>query len=231
MNVIVIAPHPDDEILGCGGTIASHCAAGDHVTVVLLTRGNPAIFPADLISRTREEFKQVHNMLGVREQITLDFLAPGLEDVASYVVADQLRPIIQKARPDVVYTPFGGDLHADHKVAYMATLVATRPLGGFAVRRVLCYETLSETEWGDVLTQNAFVPNVFHDIKDHLETKLTAMAGYKSQLREAPHPRNLEIVRMLARVRGAVCGFHAAEAFCLVREVISRNGARAGRDV
>jgi GlcNAc-PI de-N-acetylase len=91
MNVIVIAPHPDDEILGCGGTIASHCAAGDHVTVVLLTRGNPAIFPADLISRTREEFKQVHNMLGVREQITLDFLAPGLEDVASYVVADQLR--------------------------------------------------------------------------------------------------------------------------------------------
>ncbi len=221
MNVIVIAPHPDDEILGCGGTIAAHCAAGDHVTVVLLTRGNPAIFPPDLIARTREEFRQVHNMLGVREQVLLDFLAPGLEDVPVYVVADQLRQIIQKARPQVVYTPFGGDLHSDHKVAYTATLVATRPLGGVSVGRVLCYETLSETEWGDVLTQNAFVPNVFHDIKEHLETKLKAMACYKSQLREAPHPRNLEVIRMLAGVRGAVCGLHAAEAFCLVREVVS----------
>ena len=221
MNVIVIAPHPDDEILGCGGTIAAHCAAGDHVTVVLLTRGNPAIFPADLIARTREEFRQVHSMLGVREQVLLDFLAPGLEDVPVYVVADQLRQIIQKARPQVVYTPFGGDLHSDHKVAYTATLVATRPLGGVSVGRVLCYETLSETEWGDVLTQNAFVPNVFHDIKEHLETKLTAMACYKSQLREAPHPRNLEVIRMLAGVRGAVCGLHAAEAFSLVREVVS----------
>jgi LmbE family N-acetylglucosaminyl deacetylase len=221
MNVIVIAPHPDDEILGCGGTIAAHCAAGDHVTVVLLTRGNPAIFPPDLIARTREEFRQVHNMLGVREQVLLDFLAPGLEDVPVYVVADQLRPIIQKARPQVVYTPFGGDLHSDHKVAYTATLVATRPLGGVSVGRVLCYETLSETEWGDVLTQNAFVPNVFHDITEHLETKLTAMACYKSQLREAPHPRNLEVIRMLAGVRGAVCGLHAAEAFSLVREIVS----------
>jgi LmbE family N-acetylglucosaminyl deacetylase len=230
MNVIVIAPHPDDEILGCGGTIASHCASGDDVSVVLLTRGNPAIFPPDLITRTREEFRQVHNMLGVREQILLDFLAPGLEDVPSYVVADQLRPIIQSARPQVVYTPFGGDLHSDHKVAYMATLVATRPSGGVKVERVLCYETLSETEWGDVLTQNAFVPNVFHDIKDHLETKLKAMAGYKSQLRDAPHPRNLETIRMLAHVRGAICGLHAAEAFCLVREVISPDRWSASRN-
>jgi N-acetylglucosamine malate deacetylase 1 len=226
MNVIVIAPHPDDEILGCGGTIAAHCAAGDHVSVVLLTRGNPAIFAPDLIARTREEFTQVHNMLGVREQILLDFLAPGLEEVPVYVVADQLRQIVERLRPQVVYTPFGGDLHSDHKVAFTATLVATRPLGGMPVGRVLCYETLSETEWGDVLTQNAFVPNVFNDIKDHLQTKLTAMAGYKSQLRDAPHPRNLETIRMLAHVRGASCGLHAAEAFCLVREVISPNVGR-----
>ncbi|MFL6353873.1 MAG: PIG-L deacetylase family protein [Bryobacteraceae bacterium] len=229
MNVTVIAPHPDDEILGCGGTIAAHCAAGDQVTVVLLTRGNPAIFPPDLIARTRQEFEQVHRMLGVREQILLDFLAPGLEEVPTYEVADQLRQIFQKTRPQIVYTPFGGDLHSDHKVAYMATLVATRPIGGFPVARVLCYETLSETEWGDVLTQNPFIPNVFHDIQGHLEKKLEAMACYKSQLRDAPHPRNLEVVRMLAGVRGAVCGLHAAEAFCLVREIVSgdRTTARA----
>jgi N-acetylglucosamine malate deacetylase 1 len=227
MKVIVIAPHPDDEILGCGGTIAAHCTAGDQVTVVLLTRGNPAIFPPDLIARTREEFRQVHQMLGVREQILFDFLAPGLEEVPAYEVADQLRQVIERVRPQVVYTPFGGDLHSDHKVAYLATLVATRPIGGFPVARVLCYETLSETEWGDVLTQSPFVPNVFHDITDHLEKKLTAMACYKSQLRDAPHPRNVEIVRMLAHVRGAVCGLDAAEAFCLVREIISSEDASA----
>ncbi|MGI8961181.1 MAG: PIG-L deacetylase family protein, partial [Bryobacteraceae bacterium] len=221
----VIAPHPDDEILGCGGTIAAHCTDGDQVSVVLLTRGNPAIFPPDLIARTREEFKQVHNMLGVREQIMLDFLAPGLEEVPVYKVADELRQVFQKTRPQVVYTPFGGDLHSDHKIAYMATLVATRPIGGFQVARVLCYETLSETEWGDVLTQNPFIPNVFRDIENNLERKMAAMACYKSQLRDAPHPRNLETIRMLARVRGAVCGLHAAEAFCLVREIIASDPA------
>ena len=225
-NVIVIAPHEDDEILGCGGTIASHCAAGDHVTVVALTSGNPARYTPDEIAITREEFKRVHDTLGVEEQVFFDFPAPGLEAIPVYEVADQLRPVIQRVRPEVVYTPFGGDLHRDHKIAYSATLVVTRPIGDCTVRRLLCYETLSETEWGDVLTQNAFIPNVFNDIGDYLDKKLAAMAGYKSQLRDAPHPRSLETIRMLARLRGAACGLHAAEAFCLVREVFSANGRR-----
>lgn len=227
MNVIVIAPHADDEVLGCGGTIAAHAAAGDQVTVVLLTRGNPDIFGPDLIVRVREELKEAHRVLGVKDQILLDFPAPGLEAIPTYVVADQLRQIMQRSRPELVYTPFGGDLHSDHRAAYDATLVATRPIAGCHVARVLCYETLSETEWGDVLTQNAFVPNVFRDIDEHLEKKMAAMACYKSQLRDRPHPRNLDVIRMLAHVRGAICGLHAAEAFCLVREVICGNGITA----
>ena len=229
MNVIVVAPHADDEVLGCGGTIAAHAEAGDHVTVVLLTRGNPDIFSPDAISRVREELKDAHRVLGVRDQVLLDFPAPGLEAIPNYIVADRLRHIVQDSRANLVYTPFGGDLHSDHRAAYDATLVATRPVGGCPVARVLCYETLSETEWGDVLTQNAFVPNVFRDVSEQLEKKMAAMACYKSQLRDAPHPRNLEVIRMLAQVRGAVCGLHAAEAFCLVREVICGNGATSGR--
>lgn len=227
MNVVVIAPHADDEVLGCGGTVAAHSAAGDHVTIVLLTRGNPDIFPADLIERVRQELKEAHKVLGVREQVLMDFPAPGLDTIPPYIVADRLRQVIQTARPQLVYTPFGGDAHSDHKAAYEATLVATRPIGGCPVTRVLCYETLSETEWGDVLTHNAFVPNVFRDIAGHLETKLKAMACYKTQLREAPHPRNLDVIRMLAHVRGASCGLHAAETFCLVREIICDNGVNA----
>ena len=225
MNVIVVAPHADDEVLGCGGTIAAHAAAGDRVAVVLLTRGNPDIFGSDLPLRVREELKEAHNVLGVKEQVLLDFPAPGLESIPNYVVADELRKIVQAHRPQLVYTSFGGDLHSDHRAAYEATLVATRPIGGCPVARVLCYETLSETEWGDALTQNAFVPNVFRDIGDYLEKKMTAMACYKSQLRDAPHPRTLDAIRMLAGVRGAICGLRAAEAFCLVREVICGNGA------
>lgn len=223
MNILVIAPHPDDEVLGCGGSIAAHSAAGDRVTALLLTRGDPAFFPPELIARSREELCQAHSILGVVENIFLDFPAPGLDGVGTHLIADSLKQVIERVRPAVIYTPFGGDLHADHKVTYIATLVAARPIGTHPVSRILCYETLSETEWGDTLTQNTFVPNVFRNISEHVETKVSAMACYKSQLREAPHPRQLETIRMLAYLRGTTCGFRAAEAFALIRELIDCN--------
>lgn len=122
-------------------------------------------------------------------------------------------------RPDVVYLPHRGDLHSDHRAVFQSALVAARPIGSPSVRRLLSYETLSETEWAAPVGEDAFLPNVFIDITDFLEKKKQAMAAYRSQLKEFPHPRSLQSLESLARLRGGTAGFRAAEAFQLVREL------------
>jgi LmbE family N-acetylglucosaminyl deacetylase len=128
--------------------------------------------------------------------------------------------VIFSVNANVIYTPFGGDLHADHKATYLATLVASRPVNNCPVRRLLCYETLSETDWASPLDDSAFKPTVFVDISDVLERKLQALACFRNELKQPPHPRSLRAIEALARVRGSTAGLMAAEAFMLVREII-----------
>ncbi len=127
---------------------------------------------------------------------------------------------IREYQPETVYLPHRGDLHSDHRAVFQAALVAARPIGAQSVRRLLSYETLSETEWAAPIGEEAFLPNVFIEITDFLEKKKKAMAEYRSQLKEFPHPRSLQSVESLARVRGGTAGFAAAEAFQMIRELI-----------
>ena len=120
---------------------------------------------------------------------------------------------------DVLYLPHRGDLHADHQAVYLAGLVAARPINGCSVKKLLCYETLSETEWSPPHGDAVFIPTVFVDISEYLETKIEALSCITSQLRDPPHPRSLDIVRALARFRGSMAGLMAAEAFSLVRGI------------
>jgi len=134
-------------------------------------------------------------------------------------LADALLSQLRKIQPDVLYIPHQGDLHGDHKATYWAALVAARPTGGTSPSRILCYETLSETEWGAPTAAEAFVPTIFVNISEYLPIKLRAMACYETQLQAPPHARSLKAIEALATYRGATVFVAAAEAFVLVREI------------
>jgi N-acetylglucosamine malate deacetylase 1 len=218
-KILVVAPHADDEVLGCGGTIARHASQGDEVHVVVVTRGDPEFYSSEYVEKAIGELREAHALLGVADVHFLNFPAPKLDTVHGYKLADAISEVIRTLRPRIIYTPHRGDIHADHQAVYQATLVATRPINDCPVKRVLCYETLSETEWSPPLGDSAFIPTVFVDISDYLDDKLKAMNCYQSQIKQPPHPRSLQTIEALARLRGATVSLPAAEAFMLVREI------------
>lgn len=219
-KVLVVAPHPDDEVLGCGGTIAHHTAHGDEVDVLIVTCAAPDLYPDDDEAEMQREVKAAHDTLGVSSTHFLDFHAPKLDTVPGYKLAEAIAQVIHTVQPQIVYLPHRGDIHLDHQMVYQATLVAARPINDCSVRQLLCYETLSETEWAPPWGDAAFVPNVFVDISDYLDIKLKAMYSYQSELKQAPHPRSLQAIEALATLRGSTVSLAAAEAFMLVRQII-----------
>jgi LmbE family N-acetylglucosaminyl deacetylase len=219
-RVLVVAPHPDDEVLGCGGAIARHVAAGDEVYVVIVSRGASDVFTHEFIEQGRQEAAAANNLLGVKRLYFLDFPAPRLDGVPTSTLSGAIKGVIDQCQPSTVFLPHQGDIHGDHKAVYWATLVACRPKGKVFPARLLCYETLSETEWGAPIAGDAFVPTVFLDISRYLESKLEAMKCYRSQLASSPGARSLSSIEALAHFRGSTIGVSAAEVFCLVRDVV-----------
>jgi N-acetylglucosamine malate deacetylase 1 len=221
LTVLVIAPHPDDEVLGCGGALARHVSHGDFVVVAILTNGAmgaPHLYSSEDVLQIRTEALTAHKMLGVHRTIFEDLPATRLDSLSISQVAESIGTIISSVEPKIVYMPHHGDRHRDHWVVNQAAQVACRPRSGCSVKRILAYETASETEWGDPNPSSAFVPNWFIDITAELPVKITALQSYKSQLKPLPDPRSIEAITALARWRGASSGFHAAEAFMLLRE-------------
>jgi LmbE family N-acetylglucosaminyl deacetylase len=219
MNVLIVAPHSDDEVLGCGGVMARHAARGDDVHVLVVTRGTPEMYPPEQEEQTRQELHAAHAILGVSSVHFLDFPAPKLDTIPGHQLADAIGRIIRSVYPSIIYLPHRGDIHSDHRAVYQATLVAARPINDCPVRKLLCYETLSETEWAAPFGDDAFIPTVFVDITDYLDQKLKAMTCYHSELKQPPHPRSLQAIEVLAKMRGATVSLPAVEAFMLVREI------------
>jgi N-acetylglucosamine malate deacetylase 1 len=217
-QVLVVAPHPDDEVLGAGGSLARLAEEGALIDIAIVTRGYPPEFDSDLIEVGRGEARKAHSTLGVHATHFLDFPAAGLDTVPHREVNAALLSLVEKLSPDTVFLPFQGDLHLDHQLISHSTLVATRPNHSDRVRRILAYETPSETNWG-APGDATFVPSVFVDISRFLDCKLEALACFASQMRPFPHARSLDSIRALAQVRGSTVGVHAAEAFMLVREI------------
>jgi len=221
MNILIIAPHPDDEVLGCGGTIAKHSSRGDDVYLCIVTKAYPPDWPEDEIPRRRQEVLRANETLGIRKTHFLDFPTVRLDTIPQKELADSISRFVNKVKPEVVYIPHKGDANKDHRLVFEAAMVATRPKPALGIRKVLCYEILSETEWATPSVENAFIPNLYVDISETLETKLKAMSEYRLELKEFPHPRSLEAISALAKVRGATAGVEAAEAFALVREILA----------
>lgn len=220
MNILVIAPHPDDEVLGCGGTIAKHAQRGDEVYLCIVTKAYPPDWSEDEIRRKKEEVLSANHTLGIHKSCFLGFPTVKLDTIPQRQLNDSIAQVVREVQPEIAYIPHRGDVNKDHRFVFDAALVALRPMPGSNIKRVLCYETLSETEWAGPFTENTFHPNVYVDISETLDGKLKAMSAYRTELKEFPHPRSLKAISALARLRGSTVGVEAAEGFVLVREML-----------
>lgn len=221
-NVLIIAPHPDDEILGCGGIMAKYVAKGMNVYVAIVTNGHlgaPELFPKEGTEKVRSEAKESHKYLGIKETFFLDFPVLNLVSKPSYKLSMAISSIIKKLQIDTLYIPHRGDIHEDHKVTFEATLVAARPVNSNSVKRIYAYETLSETEWSAPYGDNSFIPTVFENISEFIELKKKAFQFFTTQEKKFPHPRSLKTIEVLSNYRGATVGVPNAEAFMLIREI------------
>lgn len=220
MKVLVVAPHADDEVLGVGGTIAKYIDEGHEVYVCVMTSGHPSMFPQQVLNKLRNEALEAHNFLCVKKSFFLDLPAVMLSEVPKHEVNKKIKEVIDEVQPDVVFIPHFGDLHLDHYIVSQATMVCVRPIKDHRILEVYSYETLSETEWNIPHISNAFIPNTYIDITGYLDKKKAAMEYFTTQIKEFPHPRSIEAIESLAKLRGSTIGVKAAEAFCLIRKII-----------
>jgi N-acetylglucosamine malate deacetylase 1 len=220
MNILILAPHPDDEVLGCGATIKKLSEEGNTVFVLVASRGSKRLYDQTKVEAVRKEALEAHALLGVTKTFFLDFPAPELDTVPLADISREISKVLNENNINVLYLPHRGDIHNDHRVVFNAGLVAARPVGAYSVKEIYAYETLSETEWAAPFADETFIPTCFVNIENSMAVKMEAMKCFKSQLREFPNPRSLETIEALAKFRGATVGFRAAEAFMIIRQIM-----------
>jgi LmbE family N-acetylglucosaminyl deacetylase len=222
-TVLVAAAHPDDEVLGCGGTLARHAARGDRVHVLFFADGTSSRLADgvvnELIDRRVAEANAAAKIMKINPPQFLGLSDQRLDLLSLLDLTHALEVVMSEIAPTVVYTHHGSDLNLDHRLVYQAVLTACRPTPGAVLKSIYAFETLSSTEWGSSGTGPEFRPNRFVNISDHLDRKIEALAAYSSEVRAFPHPRSLEGARALATIRGTTIGVTAAEAFEIVREI------------
>lgn len=225
VSVLVVAAHPDDEVLGCGGTMARMAGEGRSVHVLILGEGATSRHDrredadAAALERLRIDAKRANGALGVADVRFAGLPDNRFDTVALLDVVKSIESLIAELRPSVVFTQHGGDLNIDHAVTFRAVLTATRPVAGSPVRAVYAYEVASSTEWAFQRFAPEFRPSLFVNIAATLEAKIRAMEAYESESRPFPHPRSPEALRAVAARWGSVVGLASAEAFDVIREV------------
>ena len=220
MTVLVIAAHPDDEALGCGGVLARHSGQGEEVHVLFLADGvtsRDEAGEAEAGARAAAAFEAA-KALGAKPPRFAGMPDNKLDTVPLLDVIKAVEEALAETAPDVVYTHHGGDLNVDHRIAHQAVLTACRPQPRSPVRAIYAFEVPSSTEWND--QPEVFIPNRFVDISATLDAKMKALACYAGEMRPFPHPRSVEAIEALARWRGASAGLEAAEAFHVIRRVV-----------
>ena len=226
LRVLVVAAHPDDEVLGCGGTVAMHASAGDEVNTVIVAEGatsraeSRAETDAGEVSALAAAAAAAAEVLGARPPRMLGLPDNRLDSLNLLEVIKPIEAIVEELSPAVVYTHFNGDLNVDHRIVFQAVATACRPMPGSPVKALYCFETPSSSEWGAEALGLRFQPNRFRDISAVLETKMEALRRYESEMRPFPHARSYQLVESLARVRGGSVGVEAAEGFQVIREVV-----------
>lgn len=220
-KVLVVAPHADDESLGCGGTILNHLSKGDEVYWLLVTgMSEESGFNQEQITKRQQEICEVSELYGFKKVYEL-FLPPAaLEMLPKGDVVAKISAVIKDVEPEIIYTVYRNDAHSDHEIVFDAVASASKVFRYPFVEKVLAYETLSETDFGLKPEDGGFRPNVFVDITPYLEKKLNILDVFESEMGEFPFPRSRKAITALSHVRGVQAGCDSAEAFMLLKEII-----------
>ena len=214
-KILILSPHADDEILGCGGFISKFTKNGYHINVLILTNANkgvPEIYSSEEIKVIRDEAKLANNFIGTKSLFFENLPALSLNNYPLYKISNIIDKYITDINPEVILIPSANDIHEDHKIIFKASKVAMRPNKKRNLRKILSYEVLSETEWNE--KEKSFNPNYFVSLnKSDINNKVKAFLKYKSQVKKFPHPRSKEAIISLSRVRGSQVFRQYAEAF------------------
>jgi LmbE family N-acetylglucosaminyl deacetylase len=215
-KVLILAVHPDDETLGCGGTLLKHKAKNDEVHLLICT----SINKSDINFSIREkEIKQVSKLYNFDSTHNLRLKTMQVDRYPLSELIDKISSIIDKVKPNIIYLPFKSDVHSDHRIIFEAAYSCTKSFRYPFIKKIYMMETLSETEFAPSTIENSFFPNVFIDITKYIDKKIKIMRLYRSEIKKHPFPRSEKNIRALATFRGSTCGFEYAESFILLKEI------------
>lgn len=219
MNILVIAPHPDDEVLGCGGTLLRHRQTGDSIHIVFITSMQEAHgFSRERIQSRAAEIECIQGRLNASIN-KLEYPTATLTDSDTVTLIPELSSLFQSISPEVVYLPNRSDAHSDHGVSFNAAYACTKVFRNPSIKSIMMYETVSETDFSPALHENFFVPNYLVDISSFMEQKIELMKVYASELAQHPFPRSIAALKALGTLRGSAAGVEYAEAFHLIKHI------------
>jgi len=216
-KVLIVVAHPDDEVLGVGGAILKHVKEGDEVRILIMADGESARNEGVDIGKREAQAKKVGEVLGVKDIILEGLPDNAMDSLTLLEITKLVERVVFDFKPEIIYTHCPNDLNVDHRLAFQAVLTCCRPQPGFFVKKILAFETPSSTEWQIKDAAHIFCPTKYIDISEVIDDKINCLKIYKDELREYPHPRSLEGVKVLARFRGIEVGCEYAEAFQVIR--------------
>ena len=226
MKYLIVAAHPDDEVLGCGASMAKWAEQGNQVDVLILAEGATSRddkrdrdFRSDELSKLNQCANDSAKILGINSINLLGFPDNRMDSIDLLDIVKQVEMYINKIKPQIVLTHHAFDLNIDHQLTHQSVVTACRPEPMHFVKRILSFEVPSSTEWQAPIASKAFIPNWYENISHTISKKTKALKAYKDEMRDWPHPRSLKAVKNLAKWRGATVGCEAAEAFMLIREI------------
>lgn len=220
-KILIIAAHPDDEVLGCFGTVSKMIKNGDEAYTLILSKGKTSRNEGKQEQQElADEMQLANNSIGITKIFQLDFPDNAFDSVPLLSIIQEIEKIKNSIKPNIIFTHYQHDINIDHQITAKAVLTASRPIQGETVKELYFMEIPSSTEWNSYTQQTAFIPNVFSNIENTIEDKVNAMAFYQSELRESTHPRSLEHIKLYAKTNGTKVGLPYAEQFILVRKEI-----------
>lgn len=222
-SILIVAAHPDDEVLGCGGMIAKYSRNNEIYTLILGT----GITSRDIsegqkrehLAKIKKDAEEANKLLGIRKLFLMNLPDNRFDSISLLGITKIIESKIKSVKPDVIFTHHSGDLNVDHRLTFEAVLTATRPLEHCPVKEIYSFEIPSSTEWRFSKDKANFAPNVFENIAETIDVKLKAMEIYESEIRKYPHPRSPEALKVISQRWGIVCGLKYAEAFMLIRMI------------
>jgi len=220
-TILIIAAHPDDEVLGCFGTVAKMINKGYEAYTLILSGGKTSRGEVEQkeLDELKNEMFEANKLIGIKEVFQANFPDNAFDSVPLLTIVKKIEEIKDKIQPSIIFTHHIGDMNVDHQITHKAVLTATRPMKDECVKTIYSMEIPSSTEWNSFSKETAFVPNVFFDVTETIDKKVEAMSLYQSELRKYPHPRSLDFIKELAKTNGIKVGLNYSENFMLIRSV------------